>query len=185
MAAPTTTLAFLEPAQVQAARPQFRAVYYTAFAAPPYSRPEAVADSFADSLARHVQRDGFRCAAGLDENGVVVGFAYGYTTSAGLWWHDLVARVMGPGLAREWLADSFELVEFAVAPEAQGRGLGSRLHDAVLAGLPHAAAVLSTMQAETTALQLYRRRGWQAVLHNFYFPGGSRPYLIMGKKLQE
>jgi ribosomal protein S18 acetylase RimI-like enzyme len=179
---------FLTPGQVKGAQADFRQVYYQAFAAPPYSRAPAVADSFASALLRQLQRDDFRCVAalapGFNGRSRVVGFAYGYDSLPGQWWHDLVARAMPPGQAADWLADAFELVELAVEPDAQGDGTGSELHDRLLAGLPHRNGLLSTMQAETTAQHLYRRRGWVTLLEGFYFPGGLKPYLIMGKRLQ-
>jgi ribosomal protein S18 acetylase RimI-like enzyme len=176
---------FLSPAQVPALQEQFRGVYAAAFARPPYNRRAGVADSFAQSLLGHARRAGFRCAIARDGLGRLAGFAYGYTSLPGQWWHDLVAGALGPRRARQWLAGAFELVEFAVDPPAQGRGLGSRLHDSLLAGLPHPAAVLSTMQADTTALQLYRRRGWVTLAEDFVFPGGSSVYMIMGRRLAD
>ncbi len=175
------SIAFLTPRQVEAHQPQIRQVYYEAFAGPPYNRKEYVADSFASSLVRHLTWPGFRFAAAMDEAArEVVGFAYGHTTMPGQWWHDLVALTLGRQRSAYWLSDCFELVEFAVTPAFQGQRLGSALHDWLLAGLPHRAAVLSTMQTETVALQLYRRRGWQELLKEYYFPGGSQPFLIMG-----
>ena len=177
-------LAFLSPAEVEAARNEFREVYQQAFARPPYSRDAGVAESFAGSLAQQVTREGFRALVAREQDtGQIVGFAYGYATSPGQWWHEQVARHLPPEQIARWLSGAFELVEFAVAPRAQGQGLGSRLHDGVLADLPYRTAVLSTMQSETVALQLYRRRGWVTLLHNFIFPGGARAYLIMGKNL--
>lgn len=182
----STTLEFLSPAEVEAARAGFREVYQLAFARPPYSRDAGVADGFAASLMRQVTRDGFRALAAREQDtGALVGFAYGYATGPGQWWHEQVARAMPPEQIERWLLGAFELVEFAVAPRAQGQGLGSRLHDTLLQGLPYRTAVLSTMQSETVALHLYRRRGWVNLLEHFIFPGGARTYLIMGKDLRE
>jgi GNAT superfamily N-acetyltransferase len=63
---------------------------------------------------------------------------------------------------------------------AQGRGIGGRLHNALLGWLPHRTALLSTHQSETQALCLYRKRGWVPLLEGFVFPGGDAPFLIMG-----
>ena len=46
-------------------------------------------------------------------------------------------------------------------PAAQGRGTGTALHDALLAGLPHRRALLSTYRDDRPAPRLYRRRGWR------------------------
>jgi GNAT superfamily N-acetyltransferase len=181
-----TPIAFLSARQIEQQIEQIRQVYLEAFAPPPYSRPPAVADSFANALLRHLGYPSFRFAATADpRTHEVLGFAYGHTSEAGQWWHDLVALSMKSGQAARWMRGSFELVEFAVAPRAQGRGLGRALHDRVLAGLPHRAALLSTLRAETVALRLYRQRGWVALLDDFIFPGGSQPYLIMGLDLRQ
>lgn len=180
------TLAFLSPAEVEAARSDFREVYQAAFALPPYNRDAGVADGFAATLVRHVGRAGFRALVAREaETGRVLGFAYGYATGPGQWWHETVARAMPTEQIERWLEGAFELVEFAVSPHAQGQGLGSRLHDGLLQGLAYRTAVLSTMQSETVALKLYRKRGWVTLLDNFIFPGGARNYLIMGKDLHK
>ncbi len=178
------SMRYLTPPEVEARREQVLRVYREAFALPPYNETGADVSSFAEALSRHTRRQGFRLVAAVEgQDGPLLGFAYGYTSAPGQWWHDLVARAMDPALAAEWLGDAFEFVELAVAPQAQGRGLGGRLHDALLAGLPHQRAVLSTMQAETVALRLYRRRGWVVLLEGFRFPNVARPYLVLGLDL--
>ncbi len=170
--------------QIESAHEQILDVYGEAFASPPYSRTEIDVENFSRTLARHMDRKDFRLLAARESRmGKIVGFTYGYTSAPGQWWHDLVEGAMTPQAAWEWLSDTFEFVELAVAPRAQGRHAGSRLHDTLLAGLPHRTAALSTMQAETVALQLYRRRGWVTLLEDFYFPGTPKPYRIMGLAL--
>jgi hypothetical protein len=44
-------------------------------------------------------------------------------------------------------------------------------------------AVLSTLQADTAAMRLYRRKGWQVLVSDFYFPGSTRPSAILGLNL--
>ena len=51
-------------------------------------------------------------------------------------------------------------------------------------GVPSRTAMLSTIQAETTALQLYRKRGWLVLLDHFMFPNTPAPFQIMGLDLQ-
>jgi ribosomal protein S18 acetylase RimI-like enzyme len=167
--------------EVDGVRNQILSIYREAFSTPPYSRGEIDVHSFSGSFARHRERKGFRCVVARDgRSAQIIGFTYGYTSAPGQWWHDLVEGVMDSATAREWLSDTFELVELAVSPPSQGQGAGGRLHDTLLAGLPHRAAVLSTMQAETVALKLYRKRGWITLLEDFYFPGTPKPYQIMG-----
>jgi GNAT superfamily N-acetyltransferase len=159
-------------------------VYRASFAEPPYNRDEMHVIDFSGSLERHVELSGFRFKAARDRaSGELLGIAYGYTSQRGQWWHDVVARSAGPEMASDWLTGAFELVEFAVKPTAQGQGIGARLHDAVLAQLPHMRAVLSTMLADTVAYHMYLRRGWLTLLEPFYFPSVLKPYRIMGLDL--
>ena len=73
------------------------------------------------------------------------------------------------GLSFEFRADLrdaknlFEFVELAVRPDSQRRGIGGGLHDALLAGLPHHRALLSTWREERPARRLYLKRGWQVL----------------------
>ena len=164
------------------------------------------AGQLARQLVTHCLRDGFRCLVAFvnwdaepgshpsptpprpyAQHGVgrPVGFTYGYTGSRGQWWTEQVARHMDEVTARQWLGGHFELVELHVHPAYQGQGIGGRLHDLLLQGLPHRRALLSTRQGPTVALALYRSRGWQVVTGPMYFDGAPDPYLIMGKKLQE
>ncbi len=92
----------------------------------------------------------------------------------------MVAQVLDAETAAWWLPGYFEIVEPAVTPAAQGRGIDGRLHDALLVGLPHRTALLSTHQSETPALRLYRKRGWMPLLEGIVFPGGDMPFVIMG-----
>ena len=171
-------------AETLAARDAICAVYGAAFAAPPYMRGPAATAAFADTLTRHVERHTFRCWVARDAvTGAILGFAYGYRSAPGHWWHDLVARALGAEASRRWLAAAFELVELALWPGYQGQGIGGRLHDALLAEVPEQVAVLSTRQEETAALALYRKRGWIDLRRDFHFSGAPAPWLIMGLDL--
>ncbi|MDR3577515.1 MAG: GNAT family N-acetyltransferase [Anaerolineaceae bacterium] len=167
-------------------------IYRAAFNGPPYGDDAAGGESFASHLRFHSLRSGFRffaarCTVDSEciESPELVGFSYGYTGGPGLWWFDLVSTAIDPEIYNHWMTNYFEVVELAVTPGYQGLGLGSNLHDRLLAGLPHHTAVLSTIQYETTALLLYRKRGWVPLLHDFYFPGSKNPYLIMGFDLRK
>jgi len=177
-------IVYLPAEALQAEQEQIISVYREAFAPPPYNENEADVRLFAHSLDRRRRRPGFRYIAALDrQRGRIVGFAFGYSCKSGQWWRDMVAGALPPAAVNRWLANAFEVVELAVAPAFQGHGFGSRLHDALLAGLPHQTAVLSTIQSETVALKLYRRRGWVTLLSDFVFPGGDRQFRIMGRDL--
>jgi GNAT superfamily N-acetyltransferase len=156
-------------------------VYRAAFSGPPYERTEREVLEFGRALPLHLGRAGFRAALARGEDGRAVGFAYGYLSVPGQWWHDNVAASLGRAAAREWLGDAFQLTELAVRPEFQGRGLGKGLHDALLAGVTAPRAVLSTLDTRTVAFEMYLARGWAPLLRGFRFPGVARLYAVLGK----
>lgn len=171
------------PAEFLAQREEIGAVYGAAFAGPPYCKGGGAIRAFLSVLEGHVARPGFQARVVVGEEGQLVGFCYGYTGSPGHWWRESIVRALDAATAARWLTDYFELVELAVAPPFQGRGVGGRLHDALLVRLPHRTAALSTSQVETAATHLYRRRGWRPILEDFTFPGNPLPYTIMGLDL--
>jgi ribosomal protein S18 acetylase RimI-like enzyme len=176
---------FIKPQELAPLHIQILDVYRAAFAAPPYNRRESHVTDFGQAFERHATLEGFRFLAAFDtQTATLAGFTYGYTSRPGQWWHDQVSLGLSPRRSRQWLGGSFELAELAVRPDYQGQKIGSRLHDGLLVGLPHMSALLSTMQAETVALKLYRKRGWLTLLEDFIFPGNLEPYLIMGLDLK-
>ncbi|MGH2538634.1 MAG: GNAT family N-acetyltransferase [Candidatus Promineifilaceae bacterium] len=172
------------PADTDALRRELTAIYTAAFGPPPYSHTAREARYFSQRYPGHAARPGFRLRlARQAPHGAPAGFAYGYPSRPGQWWHDQVRPHLESGPAAVWLADAFELVELAVAPAFQGLGLGGRLHDALLAGLTCRRALLSTLAQPTRALAMYRRRGWQTLVESMHFDGVPEPYRVMGKLL--
>ena len=134
-------------------------------------------------LRRHSGRDGFRFL-GAFAGDELVGFVYGYTGAPGQWWYDRVARALDREARREWLDPGhFEFTELAVRPDFQGRGIGSRLHDRVLEGLPHERALLSALADNAPVVAFYRRRGWEVLLERLRFEPGRPEFTIMGRTL--
>lgn len=159
----------LDGAAATAVADELAAVYRAAFGAPGYDEPPEAAERFrAEQLARHVERSGFRCVT-LRVGGRLVGFGYGYTGERGQWWSDQVAEHAPAEVVADWLGGHFELVELAVDPAEQGRGLATALHDALLLDLPHERALLTTYPGDRPAPRLYRRLGWR-LLHRGVLP---------------
>ena len=138
--------------------------------------------AFPEMVRRHSERPGFR-AFGAFSGPRLVGFSEGHPGEPGQWWYDFVALHLAPDARERWMADCFEVVELHVHPEHQGHGLGGRLHDLLLEGVGQPAAVLSTRRAETAAMRLYRRRGWQVVAESLRFPGNRSAFRILGLDL--
>lgn len=129
-------------------------------------------------LPRHAARDGFRFLAAVDDDGALVGFAYGYTGAYGQWWTDRVADQMDDDARRAWLdPPHYEVVELHVRPDSQRSGIGTRLLDALLTAQPHDRAVLSA-DPDTAAAAFYRKHGWQRVGS---LSAGTRPKAVLGK----
>jgi ribosomal protein S18 acetylase RimI-like enzyme len=139
-----------------------------------------------ERVPRHAGRDGFRFLGAFGPGGRLVGFVYGYTGAPGHWWYDKVAAGLDARTRAEWLEPvHFELTEIAVDPPYQGRGLGGRLHDAVLAGLPHERALLSALADNTRVIRFYEERGWRVLLPKLRFEQGRPLFAILGKELRQ
>jgi ribosomal protein S18 acetylase RimI-like enzyme len=144
--------------------------------------PDASRARIDEILPRHIARDGFRFLAAFAD-GRLAGFVYGYRGAEGQWWHDRVAAALGRRGSERWLPPGhLEFTELHVRPEFRRRGIGGRLHDALLAGIDAPIAVLSTQTDNEPAIALYAGRGWQVIVPYLDF-GSGRPFLIMGKDL--
>jgi ribosomal protein S18 acetylase RimI-like enzyme len=161
-------------------------IYLEAFTRPPYNKPGWEIDGFADSLLKQLGREDYRFVGAFDGgSGQIVGFAYGYASTASPWWYGAVRPALEEARNAGWLEDSFQFVEIAVDPKAQGQGVGSRLHDELLGGIRQKRAVLSTLQADTAAHHLYRGRGWVVLCQDLFFPEVERRYQVMGREAGE
>ncbi|EFV14389.1 GNAT family N-acetyltransferase [Segniliparus rugosus] len=136
------------------------------------------------------RRSGWR-AVGAFQGSELAGFAYAYTGSADLPWHQHVARAAnGLGPARqsvaEMLGDYVELTEIHVRPDMQGLGLGETLLRRLMLDRPEGHVLLSTPEVAleaNRAWRLYRRLGFVDVIRQMRFPGDSRPFAILGRPL--
>jgi ribosomal protein S18 acetylase RimI-like enzyme len=139
-----------------------------------------------DRVPRHAGRDGFEFLGAFDPGGRLVGFVYGYTGAPGQWWYDRVAAAFDSAARAEWLERShFELTELAVDPAYQDGGIGSRLHDAVLEGLPYERALLSALADNGRVIRFYEHRGWRLLLPELRFEQGRPLFAILGKELRQ
>ena len=142
--------------------------------------------SASDAAARirqHARYDDFRGVAAVAA-GHVVGFVYGYTNAPGQWWYDQIVEHARRNGLRLDLRNSFAFTELAVAGPWRQHGIGQRLHDAVLLGLPHRYAVLSTQTDNEAAQALYRRNGWETLIPQMRFDGSAPDFVILGKALR-
>jgi GNAT superfamily N-acetyltransferase len=175
----TGTIARWSPEEIGTNEEVICAVVAAAFAMPPTE-----AWRFTAALTRHATRRDFRFFAATEpKSSRLLGFIYGYSGAPGQPFHDLLRATLAPDRVARWLADSFELVGFGVLPEAQGRGVGGRLHDTLLAEVTNRTAILTARQEDTAARQFYLRRDWQEVCAAYHFPNNTQPYAILGRGL--
>lgn len=157
---------------------ELMAIYVRAMDYPSYAgRQRAI------TARRHADNDGFACRAAVLPDGLLVGFAYGYRTRQGQWWHDLVRKALAAEVAERWLSDAFELSELHVLPAHQGYGTGRRVLCELADALPHTAMLLSTPDGDTRAFRLYRRLGFLDLTRHYLFPGDARPFAVLGARL--
>ncbi|MCW2605613.1 MAG: GCN5-related N-acetyltransferase [Frankiales bacterium] len=133
-------------------------------------------------LAGHLLRDGLRAVA-AEQDGALVGVAYGYLGAPGQWWHDQVRAALGEQMARQWLAGAFEVCELHVRPALHGTGLGRTLLQQLLAHTPAPTAVLTTPDTDTRARRFYRAGGWTDLVRDLRFPGDPRAFAVLGLRL--
>src|SRR3954471_23544730 len=142
----------------------------------------SVARSRRSIVTAHLDREGLRAVAAVEDDGSLVGVGYGYLGKTGQWWHDHVAASL-PTHVQHWLDGAFEVCELHVRPPFQGRGLGVELLTRLLDGPPAPTAVLTTPDKETRARSFYRRDGWVDLVRGLVFPGDPRGFAVLGKRL--
>jgi ribosomal protein S18 acetylase RimI-like enzyme len=153
-------------------------IYVRAMHYPPHAGSQR-----AVTARRHATHHGFSCRAALLDDGRLVGFGYGYTTTPGQWWHDLVRKALDKPQAQQWLGNAFELSELHVLPEFQGTGTGRRLLTELAGSLNHDSMLLSTPDIDTRAFRLYRHLGFVDLRRHYLFPGDIRPFAVLGAHL--
>jgi ribosomal protein S18 acetylase RimI-like enzyme len=145
-------------------------------------RPPEVIPSRRASTREHLSEPHFRAVLAFDA-GELIGFGYGYDDLPGQWWHDIVAPELAPADAAKWLSRAYQVTEVHVLPEHQGQGIGRRIVQQLLDGVPRATAVLSAFDQETPARALYRSLGFVDVVTGLRFPGNVELYAVMAVEL--
>ncbi len=134
-------------------------------------------------LATHLERDGLAAVGAVDDDGTLIGIAYGYRGAPGQWWHDQVRAALDEDTARRWLDGSFEVCEFHVRPTHQGTGVGRALLARLLARTDARTAVLTTPDLDTRARRFYATAGWLDLVRDLRFPGDPRAFAVLGLPL--
>lgn len=171
----------LSQAEIDAHLAEIVEVYAAALGEDPVNALERMRDAI---LPRHREREGFRFLVAQEE-GRIVGICYGYIGARGQWWTEHVATVMSEAEQARWLnVPHFEVVELHVHPDRQGRGIGKRLLDEVLAGLDLPFALLSTAVSNVRGRAFYAREGWTEIVPAVDFGAPRGPYVILARALE-
>jgi GNAT superfamily N-acetyltransferase len=142
---------------------ELREVYAAVFTGPPFLEPAERAELFAQELRSELGAPGFACYTAR-EAGRLLGFIYGYVAEIAdppSDWELRLLGAVGPGAADRWIRGQFAVAWFAIRPELQGCGIGSRLYDLLLRTTDGPRAWLVTHDLESPARAFYRRRGWR------------------------
>lgn len=109
------------------------------------------------------------------------GMGFGTRSLPGQWWHDRVAAQIDA--EHPALQDAWVLVDLAVRPAYQRRGIGGAQLNTLLACQPCPRALLSTEVTNTGARRLYERNGWRYLHPGFVFTLGQQPFVVMGREI--
>ncbi|CAM4291628.1 acetyltransferase [Bacillus manliponensis] len=138
---------------------------------------------FAERVVRHIGYEGFKGVAALNEEGLLIGFSYGYTSLKGQFYHDLLKIALSEENNQHWLEDCFECVELSVHTDYRGKGLGTILHNILLENAPNKTSILTTQVDNDIARRMYNKLNWIDVKEPIY--PGETAYVIMGNLLQK
>lgn len=137
-------------------------------------------NDFLERFKRHSTYPGFQGVVAY-EGKDISGFAYGYTSSPGQYYHNLLRMELTNSNQEYWLEDCFEFVELVVHPKYRRNNIGQELATNLLEESQNKKAVLTTQMDNTSARNLYKKLNWEIVKEDFYPGDTTEPYVIMGK----
>lgn len=132
-------------------------LYAIVYAEPPYREGAEQVARFREGLPGEAARDGFVLVTAEDD-GLLVGAAYGWTMPAGTWWKS--AEQDPPAQLRD--VDKLAVMEWMVRRRQRGEGIGAELMRRLLTDRPEPYATLAS-NPESAARAIYDRAGWKQV----------------------
>ncbi len=96
--------------------------------------------------------------------GRLVGFVVGHDANAIPRWFESAMRAAQGTPVAAWLPGAWYLADIAVHPDVQGRGIGTRLHDAIMPLMADRRCMLITFHGDHPAKRFYLRLGWREVI---------------------
>src|SRR5690606_5585900 len=83
-------------------------------------------EDFVSRIKRHETYPNFRGIIAVHDQDII-GFAYGYSSIKGQYYHELLRKALSPKDQTNWLEDCFEFLELAVHPSHRRNKLGAKL----------------------------------------------------------
>jgi ribosomal protein S18 acetylase RimI-like enzyme len=155
----------LPPDVAWSRRDEIGDVYRQAFA----STVEA-AQGFIDVSFAHIRDYEGATLLVVQRNSTILGFLYGYTYKPDQWWSTQVGPAIAASNHAHVTNSAFSLVELAVLPVNQNKGIGTALLRHHMAHQPQRHLLLSTgASAENRAIALYERLGFTIILPFFTY----------------
>ena len=115
---------------------------------------------------------GFRgFVAWLDDR--LIGFVVGYDATAIPRWFESAMRAVDGTPVAAWLPEAWYFADIAVHPEAQGKGIGTLLHDQIVATVTNRRRMLITFHGDHPAKRFYLRLGWREVIPDLHWAPGK------------
>ncbi|MBH5337274.1 GNAT family N-acetyltransferase [Streptomyces pactum] len=134
-------------------------------------------------VLRHLTSPGARALGATTRTGRLVGFVYGMPNDRTQWWSTVVEPYLRAAGHADWLEDSFVVTELHVHPGYQHRGIGRALITTLTDGAAQPRSILSAIDTESPARELYRTLGYRDLARPVHFPSAPRPYAVMGAPL--
>lgn len=134
-------------------------------------------------VLRHMTNSGVRALGATNSEGRLIGFVYGMPNNRIYWWSTVVQPYLRESGLTWWLDDSFVITELHVHPLYQNQGIGRQLITTITDAAAEPRTILSAIDAESPARQLYRSLGYQDLARRVLFPSAPSPYVVMGAEL--
>jgi len=138
--------------------------------------------SIKERILKHSTYKGYKGTILLTDE-EIVGFAYGYTSLPGQFYHEKLAKEFNSEEYDKWLTNCFEFVELAVHPDYRKQGFGRMLVNKLLQDVENKTVVLTTQVINSPARSLYESLNWITLKESFFPSYENDPYIIMGKEL--
>ncbi|MFS0752117.1 GNAT family N-acetyltransferase [Oceanobacillus sp. 1P07AA] len=114
----------------------------------------------------------------------MIGFAYGYLSLKGQYYHNLIANHLNQQEYQDWLSNCYEVGEIIVDSPYRKSGYGRDLLDRLLKDATTNTAILTTQQDNMTAIQFYKNQHWEWIKQQFYPNEEGKAFAIFGKRLK-